>query len=81
MVRRRPISRFTWIDFFLQDFEAGAEPWRQRILFYPGQKDQYHSFNNGSPHRITYNGKEYPTAEHLFQAFKVCRFDLVPRLC
>ncbi|KAJ7800993.1 DUF1768-domain-containing protein, partial [Mycena leptocephala] len=41
-----------------------------RILFYPGQKDQYHSFTNRSPHRITYNGKKYPTAEHLYQAFR-----------
>ncbi|KAJ7833070.1 hypothetical protein B0H13DRAFT_1653955, partial [Mycena leptocephala] len=27
-------------------------------------------FRTYSPHLVTYNGKEYPTSEHLYQAFK-----------
>ncbi|KAJ7722006.1 hypothetical protein B0H16DRAFT_1334929, partial [Mycena metata] len=31
---------------------------------------EYHPFRTRSAHRVKYNGKEYPTAEHLFQALK-----------
>lgn len=48
---------------------------RSRILFYHKQ-DPYYGFTNFSPHNVRYNGKVYPTSEHLFQSFKV-RF---PRL-
>ncbi|KAJ7235061.1 hypothetical protein C8J57DRAFT_1089314, partial [Mycena rebaudengoi] len=30
----------------------------------------YHGLSTWSPHPVIYNGKEYPTSEHLFQAFK-----------
>ncbi|KAJ7474335.1 hypothetical protein FB451DRAFT_947634, partial [Mycena latifolia] len=44
---------------------------RQRVYFHPRKTaDQYHGFTNFSPHRVKYNGKEYPTSEHLYQAFK-----------
>ncbi|KAF7351565.1 DUF1768 domain-containing protein [Mycena sanguinolenta] len=43
---------------------------REQILFNPHTKDQYQCFSTFSPHSIVYNNKEYPTAEHLFQAFK-----------
>ncbi|KAJ6470933.1 hypothetical protein C8R45DRAFT_1014930 [Mycena sanguinolenta] len=43
---------------------------RERILFRPRRQDQYHCFSTRSSHSVTYNNKEYPTAEHLFQAFK-----------
>ncbi|KAJ7928132.1 hypothetical protein B0H13DRAFT_2653299 [Mycena leptocephala] len=42
---------------------------RPRILFYH-RNDLYYGFTNFSPHPVQYNGKEYPTSEHLFQAFK-----------
>jgi diaminohydroxyphosphoribosylaminopyrimidine deaminase/5-amino-6-(5-phosphoribosylamino)uracil reductase len=45
---------------------------RPRILFYH-RNDPYYGFTNFSPHPVQYNGKEYPTSEHLFQAFKVCQ--------
>ncbi|KAF8211020.1 hypothetical protein K438DRAFT_1569801 [Mycena galopus ATCC 62051] len=41
---------------------------RQRI--YLGRKTPYAGLSTRSPHPVTYNGKQYPTAEHLFQAFK-----------
>ncbi|KAJ7722005.1 hypothetical protein B0H16DRAFT_1227936, partial [Mycena metata] len=41
---------------------------RQRVLIHGDP--QYNNFINQSPHPIMYNGKVYPTAEHLFQAFK-----------
>lgn len=47
---------------------SGREP--QRIFFY--HKNQpYYGFTNFSPHAVLYNGKQYPTSEHLFQSFKV----------
>ncbi|KAK7007651.1 DUF1768-domain-containing protein [Favolaschia claudopus] len=43
---------------------------RQSVSFHAKRKDKYHCFTNFSPHRILYDGKEYPTSEHLYQAFK-----------
>ncbi|KAJ7919322.1 hypothetical protein B0H13DRAFT_250359 [Mycena leptocephala] len=42
---------------------------RPTIMFY-NQKSPYYFFTNLSPHPVAYNGEMYPTAEHLFQAFK-----------
>ncbi|KAJ7792277.1 hypothetical protein B0H13DRAFT_2394022 [Mycena leptocephala] len=47
-----------------------AQGKRERILLHPQRKDRYQSFDTYSPHLVTYNGKEYPTSEHLYQAFK-----------
>lgn len=43
---------------------------RQRILFYH-KDDPHYGFTNFSAHPVIYNGKKYPTSEHLFQSFKV----------
>jgi len=40
-----------------------------RILFYHRQ-DPHYGFTNFSPHPVVFNGKKYPTSEHLFQSFK-----------
>ncbi|KAG6832650.1 hypothetical protein H0H87_001023 [Tephrocybe sp. NHM501043] len=40
-----------------------------RILFYHSH-DPYYGFTNFSNHPVVYNGKKYPTSEHLFQSFK-----------
>ncbi|KAJ7604668.1 hypothetical protein DFH06DRAFT_274695 [Mycena polygramma] len=45
-------------------------PGRQRILLYPRRQTEYYGFSSYSPHPVTYNGKEYPTSEHLFQALR-----------
>ncbi|KJA16183.1 hypothetical protein HYPSUDRAFT_207244 [Hypholoma sublateritium FD-334 SS-4] len=42
---------------------------RQRILFYH-KDDPHYGFTNFSAHPVIYNGKKYPTSEHLFQSFK-----------
>ncbi|KAJ7157170.1 DUF1768-domain-containing protein [Mycena filopes] len=42
---------------------------RPRILFYD-HADPYYGFTNFSAHSVIYKGKEYPTSEHLYQAFK-----------
>jgi len=44
-------------------------PIRDRILFYH-RKDPHYGFTNFSPHPVVYQGKRYPTSEHLFQSFK-----------
>jgi hypothetical protein len=49
-------------------------PTRHRILFYH-RHDPHYGFTNFSAHAVVFNGKRYPTSEHLFQSFKVC---LVP---
>lgn len=45
---------------------------RPRLLFYR-KNNPYYGFTNFSPHPVYYKGKRYPTSEHLFQSFKVCR--------
>ncbi|KAJ6495952.1 DUF1768-domain-containing protein [Mycena vulgaris] len=45
-------------------------PPRPRILVQPRKTDPYYGFTNSSAHPVKYNGKVYPTSEHLFQAFK-----------
>jgi diaminohydroxyphosphoribosylaminopyrimidine deaminase/5-amino-6-(5-phosphoribosylamino)uracil reductase len=45
-------------------------PTRARILFYH-KHDPHYGFTNFSPHPVMYDGKLYPTSEHLFQSFKV----------
>lgn len=42
----------------------------KRILFYHAQ-DPYYGFTNFSPDPVEYQGKRYPTSEHLFQSLKV----------
>ncbi|EIW84412.1 DUF1768-domain-containing protein [Coniophora puteana RWD-64-598 SS2] len=42
---------------------------RGRVLFYDKNKP-YYEFTNFSPHPVEYNGKRFPTSEHLFQSFK-----------
>ncbi|GLB34610.1 putative protein with domain of unknown function (DUF1768) [Lyophyllum shimeji] len=42
---------------------------RPRILFYH-KHDPHYGFTNFSDHPVIYNGKKYPTSEHLFQSFK-----------
>jgi len=41
----------------------------KRILFYHVQ-DPYYGFTNFSPDPVDYQGKRYPTSEHLFQSLK-----------
>ncbi|KAK7001568.1 DUF1768 domain-containing protein [Favolaschia claudopus] len=43
---------------------------RHTVSFHYRKKNKYHCFTNFSPHRVVYEGKEYPTSEHLYQAFK-----------
>jgi len=42
---------------------------RNRVLFYH-KDDPHYGFTNFSAHPVIYNGKRYPTSEHLFQSFK-----------
>ncbi|KAG2357869.1 hypothetical protein BDR07DRAFT_1419141 [Suillus spraguei] len=44
-------------------------PPSSKILFYHAH-DPYYGFTNFSPDPIEYNGKKYPTSEHLFQSLK-----------
>jgi diaminohydroxyphosphoribosylaminopyrimidine deaminase/5-amino-6-(5-phosphoribosylamino)uracil reductase len=49
---------------------ADLPQYRLPIKFYHKHKP-YYGFTNFSSHAIIYNGKAYPTSEHLFQSFKV----------
>ncbi|KAG7089293.1 hypothetical protein E1B28_010991 [Marasmius oreades] len=42
---------------------------RPKVLFYHKHNPHY-GFTNFSPHPVFYQGKRYPTSEHLFQSFK-----------
>lgn len=51
---------------------ASAEQNLAGPLIHLGDRDKpSYSLNIFSPHPVTYEGKEYRTGEHLFQAFKV----------
>ncbi|GJE95754.1 NADAR family protein [Phanerochaete sordida] len=39
-------------------------------IFFFDRDDPYSEFMNNSPHTVSFQGKVYPTAEHLFQAHK-----------
>lgn len=58
-----------------------TSPIRPRILFYH-KHDPHYGFTNFSSHPVIYNGRKYPTSEHLFQSFKVRSFKdfLLPKL-
>ena len=43
------------------------------ILFYHKHEPHY-GFTNFSNHAVKYEGRVYPTSEHLFQSLKVCAF-------
>lgn len=49
----------------------GGEPPKpsKTIYFYEKGKD-YYNFTNFAPYEVMYEGKKYPTSEHLFQAMK-----------
>ena len=49
---------------------------RHRILFYH-KHEPYYGFTNFSDHPVMYEGKRYPTSEHLFQSFKVCGVEIL----
>ncbi|GJE95755.1 NADAR family protein [Phanerochaete sordida] len=50
-------------------FSSTPEVMEEPIYFY--DRDQpYYEFTNFSPHEVWYDGKLYPTSEHLFQAQK-----------
>lgn len=56
-----------------------APPASSRILFY--DKDRpYYGFTNFSAHPVVYEGRTYPTSEHLFQSFKVRNKHARPRI-
>jgi len=42
---------------------------RSKVLFYE-EREPYYGFTNFSSHPVKYEGREYPTSEHLFQSFK-----------
>ncbi|KAK7682516.1 hypothetical protein QCA50_014316 [Cerrena zonata] len=54
-------------------FSSLGQPWtmiqQPPILFYHKHEPHY-GFTNFSAHEVVYNGKAYPTSEHLFQSFK-----------
>lgn len=55
-------------------------PAPSRILFY--DKDRpYYGFTNFSAHPVVYEGRTYPTSEHLFQSFKVRKKHARPSHC
>jgi predicted NAD-dependent protein-ADP-ribosyltransferase YbiA (DUF1768 family) len=58
------------------DQRMGTQQSPTEIRFYD-RKDKYYEFTNFSNHSIRYNGKDYATAEHLFQSLKVGACDLL----
>ncbi|KAG1746934.1 DUF1768-domain-containing protein [Suillus lakei] len=45
-----------------------AEP--DNCIFFYDKYQPFYEFTNFSPHKVQYEGKMYPTSEHLFQSFK-----------
>lgn len=47
----------------------------RRVIYFYDKDKPYYSFTNFSPHHVEYDGKVYPTSEHLFQALKFLRHE------
>ncbi|KAJ6486057.1 hypothetical protein C8R47DRAFT_1047608 [Mycena vitilis] len=62
-------SSWGWPNTVPNPFQRSIPQVPRRILFYH-RSDPHYGFTNFSPHRVHYDGKVYPTSEHLFQAFK-----------
>ncbi|KAG8829828.1 hypothetical protein FRC17_005945 [Serendipita sp. 399] len=43
---------------------------QRRVINFYNREDPYYEFTNFSPDRVMYNGRDYPTSEHAFQAQK-----------
>ncbi|KAG8917688.1 hypothetical protein FRC01_002289 [Tulasnella sp. 417] len=44
----------------------------EELLLFYDQSQELYELSNYAPYPVTYRGKNYPTAEHLFQASKAC---------
>ncbi|KAF9556033.1 hypothetical protein CPC08DRAFT_642018 [Agrocybe pediades] len=67
--QRRPGVRSAGADDKRPPSIKPSSSTRNRILFYH-KHDPHYGFTNFSAHPVIYNGKRYPTSEHLFQSFK-----------
>lgn len=45
---------------------------RQRPILFYHKHEPHYGFTNFSNHAVKYDGRVYPTSEHLFQSLKVC---------
>ena len=73
-IQRTPSNLSTFISptlsrRFSKSSQAPARP--RAILFYHKHEPHY-GFTNFSNHAVKYDGRIYPTSEHLFQSLKVC---------
>ena len=46
-------------------------PQAPQVIYFYNREDPHYGFTNFSPHEVWYDGKRYPTSEHLFQSMKV----------
>jgi len=52
--------------------KSSSAPARPRPILFYHKHEPHYGFTNFSNHAVKYDGKVYPTSEHLFQSFKVC---------
>ena len=52
--------------------KSSSAPARPRPVLFYHKHEPHYGFTNFSNHAVKYDGKVYPTSEHLFQSFKVC---------
>ncbi|KIO19863.1 hypothetical protein M407DRAFT_82247 [Tulasnella calospora MUT 4182] len=50
--------------------KGGDAPKPPRTIYFYEKGKDYYNFTNFAPFTVTYEGKKYPTSEHLFQAMK-----------
>jgi len=66
-------TMWSWVPdiaVYLYDLPPSPPPSIPSTVFFYHRKDPHYCFTNFSPHKVEYEGKIYPTSEHLFQAFK-----------
>lgn len=54
-------------------YSPSAPGGKLRAIYFYESTNPHYGFTNFSAHEVKFQGKVYPTSEHLFQALKVCQ--------
>ena len=57
---------------FSRSSQYPPSPARPRAILFYHKHEPHYGFTNFSNHAVKYDGRVYPTSEHLFQSLKVC---------
>jgi len=80
IIQRTPSNLSTYIPSTLSrrfSTQHSPTPVRPRPILFYHKHEPHYGFTNFSNHAVKYEGRVYPTSEHLFQSLKVCTCTLL----